>query len=140
MNLAIISIFTSKKKPMKHNFTLFVLLVIPYLLFSQNPSFKKKFEHFDESRGDTSNEYILTLSHEETVVLTNPLNATSGLGATFNYFGTVVVIDQMNVLPNGDRQLVLRREDGKDFYGFRPTIKAILSPVPRDSTNTDNNN
>lgn len=124
---------------MKQTFTLFILLVIPWFLFSQQPNYKKTFEHFDESRGNTTNEYILTLSYEETVVLNNPLNSTSGLGATFNYFGTVVVIDQMNILPNGERQLILRREDGKDFYGFRPTIKAILSPVPADSTSTGNN-
>ncbi len=124
---------------MKQNFTLFVLLLIPFFLLSQRTNFKKTFEHFDESRGDTANEYILTLPYEETVVLTNPLNSSSGLGATFNYYGTVVVVDQMNILPSGERQLVLRREDGKDFYGFRPTIKAVLTSVPTDSTNTDNN-
>ncbi len=108
-------------------------------MFSQRSSFKKTFEHFEESRGDAAIDYILTLPYEETVRLTRPLNSTSGLGATFNYFGTVVVVDQMNVLPNGDRQLVLRREDGKDFYGFRPTIKAILSIVPKDSSKINNN-
>ena len=108
-------------------------------MFSQRSSFKKTFEHFEESRGDAAFDYILTLPYEETVRLTRPLNSSSGLGATFNYFGTVVVVDQMNVLPNGDRQLVLRREDGKDFYGFRPTIKAILSIVPKDSSKIDNN-
>ncbi|MEO0572046.1 MAG: hypothetical protein AAF039_10110 [Bacteroidota bacterium] len=124
---------------MKQSFTLFFLLIIPYFLLSQHLNFKKSFEHFDESRGDTTNGYILTLPYEETVVLTNPLNSSSGLGATFNYFGTVIVVDQMNILPNGERQLVLRREDGKDFYGFRPTIKAVLTSIPKDSTTTDNN-
>ena len=124
---------------MKQCYTLFILLVFPLAVFAQQEKFQKSFEHFDESRGDSANEYILTLSHQETVVLTNPLNSSSGLGATFNYFGTVVVVDQMNVLPNGDKQLILRREDGKDFYGFRPTIKAVLSPVSKDSTDTDNN-
>ena len=121
---------------MKQSFTLILLLAFPVFIIAQNNNFKKKFEHFDESRGDSSNEYILTLPYEETVVLTNSLNASSGLGSTFNYYGTVVVVDQKNVLPSGDMQLVLRREDGKDFYGFRPTIKAVLSPVPKDSTNT----
>ena len=124
---------------MKQSFTLIFLMVLPLCLFSQRSSFKKTFEHFEESRGDAAIDYILTLPYEETVRLTRPLNSTSGLGATFNYFGTVVVVDQMNVLPNGDRQLVLRREDGKDFYGFRPTIKAILSIVPKDSSKINNN-
>lgn len=124
---------------MKQCYAVLILLVFPLAVIAQQEKFQKSFQHFEESRGDMATEYILTLSHQETVVLNSPLNSSSGLGATFNYFGTVVVVDQMNVLPNGDRQLVLRREDGKDFYGFRPTIKAVLSPVPTDSTKTKNN-
>ena len=124
---------------MKQKITLLILLVFPFLLLSQNLNYTKTFEHFDESRGNAKNDYILTLPHEETVVLTSPLNSQSGLGATFNYFGMVVVIDQKNVMPNGEIQVILRREDGKDFYGYRPTIKAVLSPLPKDSTITNNN-
>ena len=112
---------------MKQSFTLLFLLTFSMNLNSQQTEFQKSFEHFEESRGDSDTEYILTLPYEETVMLTNSLNSTSGLGPTFNYYGTVVVVDQMNTLPNGEMQLVLRREDGRDFYGFRPTIKAILS-------------
>ncbi len=112
---------------MKQSFTLLLLLTFPMILSSQQTEFQKSFEHFEESRGDSATEHILTLPYEETVMLTNSLNSTSGLGPTFNYYGTVVVVDQMNTLPNGEMQLVLRREDGRDFYGFRPTIKAVLS-------------
>ena len=126
---------------MKQCYTLFLLLVFPLTLLAQQENFQKSFQHFEESRGDSNTEHILTLPYEETVVLTNPLNATSGLGPTFNYYGTIVVVDQINRLPNGQMQLILRREDGRDFYGFRPTLKAILSKTPvTDLTINDNNN
>ena len=97
------------------------------VVFAQQTEFVKSYEHFNESRGNSENDQILTLPYEETVKLFNPLNSKSGLGATFNYYGTVVVVDQMDILPNGEMQLILRREDGRNFYGYRPTIKAILT-------------
>ena len=129
------------KLPMKQRYTLLILLVFPLIIFAQQENFQKSFQHFEESRGDTNTEHILTLPYQETVVLTNPLNATSGLGPTFNYYGTIVVADQMYRLPNGQMQLILRREDGRNFYGFRPTLKAVLSKTPTtDLTFNDNNN
>ncbi len=125
---------------MKQLFTLTVLLVVPLFLSAQQLEIKKKFAHFEESRGDASPQSIVTLPYEEMVVLRNALNSNSGLGPTFNYYGTIVVVDQMNVLPNGDMQLVLRREDGRDFYGFQPTLKAIVTKTTRDSITTANNN
>ncbi len=112
---------------MKQVFTLLFLLVFHASTFGQQESFQKSFKHFEESRGDTDYGDIVTLPYEETVLLTNQLNSTSGLGPTFNYFGTVVVVDQIDRLPSGEMLLVLRREDGRDFYGFRPTLKAVLS-------------
>lgn len=124
---------------MKQTFTLLFLTILPFFLSAQQGNFQKSFEHFDESRGDSTTEHILTLPYEETVLLTNSLNSTSGIGPTFNYYGMVVVVDQMNTLPSGDMQLVLRREDGRDFYGFRPTIKAVLSNKPMNDSNIDSN-
>ena len=123
---------------MKQIITLVLLLTILPVVSAQQTEFVKSYEHFYESRGDYENSQILTLPYEETVKLLNPLNSKSGLGPTFNYYGTVVVVDQMDVLPNGEMQLILRREDGRNFYGYRPTIKAVLtkgiaSPPPNRS-------
>jgi len=125
---------------MKQRFTLYMLLVAPFIVVAQQSEFQKSFQYFEESRGNTTTERILTLPYEETVVLINSLNSSSGLGPTFNYYGTVVVVDQMNRLPNGELQLVIRRQDGRDFYGFQPTLKAILSMSSSiDLTNNENN-
>ena len=112
---------------MRRSITLLFLLIMSPVVFAQQTEFVKSYEHFNESRGNSENDQILTLPYEETVKLFNPLNSKSGLGATFNYYGTVVVVDQMDILPNGEMQLILRREDGRNFYGYRPTIKAILT-------------
>ena len=110
------------------------------MFYAQQDSFQKSFQHFEESRGDSNIEPILTLPYEEIVELTNALNSSSGLGPTFNYYGTVVVVDQMNRLPNGELQLILRREDGRDFYGFRPTLKAVLTKSSVVDLTTNENN
>lgn len=120
-------LFLCQKFAMKLKITLFIILTLPLFLSAQNETFQKSYEHFEESRGDTDFNPIVTLPYEKVVPMVNPLNSTSGLGPTFNYFGTVVVVDQMNRLPNGNLQLVLRREDGRNFYGFRPTLKAVLT-------------
>ncbi|MEM1337681.1 MAG: hypothetical protein AAF717_03965 [Bacteroidota bacterium] len=117
---------------MKQTFTLLLCMMISPL-FAQQTAFVKTYKHFNESRGNAENVQILTLPYEETVKLFNSLNSKSGLGPTFNYYGNVVVVDQMDRLPNGEVQLILRREDGRNFYGYRPTIKAVLSTnIPSD--------
>lgn len=122
--------------PMKQTFTLFFCFILVSPLFAQQTDFVKSYEHFNESRGNFESGQILTLPYEETVKLFSPLNSRSGLGPTFNYYGTVVVVDQMDRLPDGKMQLILRREDGRNFYGYRPTIKAILSDSITSKTAT----
>ncbi len=106
---------------------LIIFLLASVSTFAQEREYVKRFEHFSESRGDSENGRILTLPYQEIIRLHDNLNSNSGLGPTFNYYGTIVVVDQMQTLPNGDMQLVLRREDGKEFYGIKQTIKAVLS-------------
>ena len=126
---------------MRQIFTCIIFLLgTTVVAIAQSGEFVKSYEHFEESRGDYESEQILTLPYEETVVLHNALNSRSGLGPTFNYYGTMVVVDQMDVLPSGDMLLVLRREDGRNFYGYRPTIKAVLSNNTSKDQESANNN
>lgn len=111
--------------------SLLSLLTLFYILgsFAQTKSHQINFEHFTESRGDSETDMILELPYTEFVSSHRPLSSNSGLGKTFNFNGVVVVVDYLDVLPDGSMQVILRREDGKDFYGYRPTIKAILKPT-----------
>lgn len=112
-----------------------LFLIVSYaLLFnwsatSQTTPYRIEFEHFEESRGSGNQEVITELPYSEIVLLHNPLGSKSGLGSTFNFNGNVVVVDQFNTLDNGTIQVILRREDGKNFFGYTRTLKAILKPI-----------
>lgn len=108
-------------------FTVFLLLFSVFGSIAQEGTYRIKFEHFAESRGDYEPGSLLEIPYSDVVVLNNSLNTSSGFGLTLNFHGNVVVIDQMDVMPDGTTQVVLRREDGRNFYGYKPTIKAILT-------------
>ncbi len=84
-------------------------------------------EHFSESRGDSDDALLFEIPYSQIVVLNNSLNSRSGFGMTLNLYGNMVVVDHMETMPEGTTQVVLRREDGKDFYGYKPTIRAVLN-------------
>ncbi len=84
-------------------------------------------EHFSESRGDSDEALLFEIPYSQIVVLNNSLNSRSGFGMTLNLYGNMVVVDQLETMPDGTTQVVLRREDGKDFYGYKPTIRAVLN-------------
>lgn len=104
-------------------------------LNAQTQVYQMGFEHFQESRGDSDLELLAELPYTQVVLGHNPLNSRSGLGITFNFHGNMVVVDQMDVLPDGSIQAIIRREDGRNFFGYAPTLKAILR-VPKIVNNS----
>ena len=101
-------------------------IFLSFQLVAQDRSHHISFKHFTESRGEAQKGLLLEIPYSDVVVMNNSLNSSSGFGFTMNFHGNVVVIDQMNVMPDGSTQVVMRREDGKDFYGYTPTLKAVL--------------
>lgn len=97
--------------------------------FAQSNLHKIEFEHFTESKGDSPQQLITELPQGGLVFSNIPLNSTSGLGKKFNFHGNVVVVEQMDRMADGSIQVILRREDNRDFFGYKPTLKAILRPV-----------
>ena len=94
-----------------------------------------EFEHFDISKGDSSPDLILELPHAGFVLSNSPLNSYSGLGKTFNFHGNMVVVEQMEKLDDGSIQIILRREDNRHFFGYKPTLKAVLKPIVPNLSN-----
>ena len=123
---------------MKHLYTLFLFFCFSFCL-AQTGYHLKRYSHFEGTRGNSETELILSLPELEIVQLENHLNTTSGFGWTFNYFGNVLVVEQLDVLADGTKQLVLRREDGKDFFSNRSTIKAIIKPIAAQQLVATNN-
>ncbi len=56
---------------------------------------------------------------------------------TINVYGQSLIVESAESYPNGDVQLVLRREDGRDFYNLYPLVKAELRR--QDSTMVQKN-
>ncbi|WP_343488105.1 hypothetical protein [Allomuricauda sp. d1] len=122
----------------------FLLLSIFFMfitlgLSAQAQVYEMRFEHFQESRGNADTGLIARLPYSEVVLLHNSLNSSSGLGATLNFHGNMVVIDQMNVLPDGTTHIVIRREDGRDFFGYTPTLRAVLRAAGTDDSPLEEN-
>ncbi len=109
-----------------HYFSVLLVLFCTMVYGQQNVQ-SISFEHFAESRGDAENGLTIEIPHSQLVVLENNLNTRSGFGFRLNFNGNMVIVDQIEVLRDGRIQVVLRREDGRNFYGYRPTLKAILS-------------
>nr|WP_299387163.1 hypothetical protein [Allomuricauda sp.] len=112
---------------MKRFLPLIFLLVFGLSASAQQERFNLKVAHFSESRGDYEHEKLLEIPYSKVVMVEKSLNSSSGFGLQLNFHGQRVIVDQMETMPDGSVQVVLRREDGKNFYGFKPTIKAILA-------------
>lgn len=52
-----------------------------------------------------------------------------GLGQAIVFNGSRLIIDSMSMGENGWRNVVLRREDGRNFYDMFPTLKARMIPT-----------
>ena len=113
-------------------FQLFIVFFLGISMHAQESYRHISFEHFTESRGDSETGLLVEIPYSQLVVMENALNTRSGFGMRLNFNGTMVIVDQMEVLRDGRTQVVLRREDGRNFYGYKPTLKAIL-------TNNQNN-
>ncbi|WP_422349271.1 hypothetical protein [Flagellimonas sp.] len=111
---------------MKRLLPLISLLLFGYAASAQQNQFSMQVMHFNESRGDFEHGKLLEIPYSKMVLVENSLNSSSGFGLQLNFHGHRVTVDQMETMADGSVQVVLRREDGRNFYGFKPTIKAIL--------------
>ena len=111
---------------MKRIVLLLILLVYYSGSFAQSERYELKVGHFEESRGDFDHEKILKIPYSQIVLIENSLNSSSGFGLQMNFHGQLVAVDYMETMLDGSVHVILRREDGKNFYGYKPTIKAIL--------------
>lgn len=108
---------------------LHLLIISLITVFVHGQAYHLSFVSFEESSGDQRPLQSTTMPRSEVVILNNSLNSRSALGPTMNFHGNVVVVDEMNRLPDGSVQIIIRREDGQDFFGYLPNLKAILRPV-----------
>lgn len=58
--------------------------------------------------------------------LLSSLYRKSNIERTINIYGQSLIIESAETLADGRIELILRREDGRDFYNIYPTVKAEL--------------
>lgn len=66
---------------------------------------------------------------QDLIVTINNLNDLKGIGNYLDVFGKILVVDSMQSTANGTHSIILRREDGRDFYDIFPTLSAELKPL-----------
>lgn len=79
----------------------------------------------------------MKLPNGNAMVIMGGLNDLDGMNNYFNLFGGKLIIDSLDMGLDGTQKIVLRREDGQDFYNLFPTISARLIPI--DRTENENN-
>jgi hypothetical protein len=77
----------------------------------------------------------LRTSNDKVIAVMGGLNDWDGANNYFNFFGSKVIIEKMDKTSYGSTTLVLRREDGKKFYGLYPIMKAEVIPFDSEILN-----
>lgn len=116
---------------MKSYLTL-IFTIATTVVFAQE-QFVLSFDKFQtvENSG-TSLQSQMSFPMEDSIVVLGGLNDLDGMGNYLNVYGSKLMIDSMISTPTGGHALVLRREDGKDFYNLYPTISAKLIPLQQE--------
>lgn len=78
---------------------------------------------------DTSLRNQMRFPITNSVVVLGGMNELDGMGDYFNVFGTKLLVDSKKPNSSGAHEVVLRREDGRNFYDLFPTLRAKLVPV-----------
>ena len=79
----------------------------------------------------------LDFKNETVVAVMGGLDDWDGMNNYFNVYGSKVFIESKDITYNGIINITLRREDGKNFYGIYPTIRAQLANYEIDDALTD---
>lgn len=62
-------------------------------------------------------------------VIVGGLNDLDGMGNYLNVYGSKLTVDNLDIASDGTQSIVLRREDGNNFFNLYSTMRAVLTPV-----------
>lgn len=112
--------------------TLIISLTFASICFSTDAQelFRLQLDNcqYVESKDGAMGSYVKFPNGNATVVM-GGLNDLDGMNNYFNLFGSKLIIDSLDKGSDGIQKVVLRREDGRDFFDFFPTISANLIPM-----------
>ncbi|WP_289645126.1 hypothetical protein [Maribacter aestuarii] len=71
---------------------------------------------------------LIELGNHKVVAVMGGLNDWDGMNNYFNIYGSKVIVQSRDISSKGVISLTLRREDGDNFFGQYPILKADLIP------------
>lgn len=112
------------------NTVIYVLFVITPLFTQAQQLFRLQLDSYQkiETTSGTMGKEI-NLPDRNATILLGGLNDLDGIGNYLNIYGSKLIIDSLNMGSDGTKHVVLRREDGLDFFNLFPTITATLIPM-----------
>ncbi len=114
---------------MKHVVLLILISLTPFFGQSQE-AYRISLDSYqvlEDGRAFFGNQLKLPMT-TGTIIL-GGLNELDGMGSYFNVYGTKLVVDSLDLSFDGTKQVVFRREDGRNFYNLFPTLRAKLIPI-----------
>jgi hypothetical protein len=109
--------------------TFFLLIIIGVLPMQGQQAGALVFEGFQKMEtGSPMTNYEMNLPVNQVVAIMGGLKDWDGMNDYFNFFGSKLIIESRDNGLDGITYLVLRREDGLNFFDLFPTLKAKFIP------------
>lgn len=112
--------------------SIIVVFTLCSFLTQAQEQFILSFDKFQEvENSSTTLKSQISFPIEDSVIVMGGLNDLDGMGNYLNIYGSKLLVDSKKLTSNGQHALILRREDGKDFYNLFPTLSAKLTPIAK---------
>ncbi|MFK7811193.1 MAG: hypothetical protein AB8B59_01790 [Maribacter sp.] len=108
----------------------FILFTIFYSSADAQELFRLElddYQHVENKDGTIGSQ--LKFPKGDASVIIGGLNDLDGMNNYFNIFGSKLIIDSLSLNTDGTQKVILRREDGKNFFNVFPKVSATLTPV-----------
>ncbi|MGK0494495.1 MAG: hypothetical protein ACJAU2_000874 [Maribacter sp.] len=71
----------------------------------------------------------ISLPVKGSTIIVGGLNDLDGMGNYLNVYGSKLIVDSLDIASDGTQNVVLRREDGNNFFNMYSTMRAKLTPL-----------
>ncbi|NHF58696.1 hypothetical protein FK220_005055 [Flavobacteriaceae bacterium TP-CH-4] len=113
---------------MKYNYLIFVLLLsVSPLMAQQQLLIVDEYQQTETIPSPTNQ--LIKMSGKQVIPVVGGLDQWDGMNNYIYVFGSKLIIESADLGSDGITRLVLRREDGLDFFNLFPTLRARLVPI-----------
>ena len=108
----------------------FLILVFSIIFSARSQDiYRLTFDNFQQTDNYSGSELTqVKFPNDGFMVVMGGLNDWDGLNNYFNIFGAKLIVDSVYKGKGGIQNIVLRREDGLNFFNLFPTLRVTLTP------------